>query len=88
MGNPLGSGQEMDKTVWLKAKVDNSWNGIGVPGRYRMVSKQYTSLKWMDIPASRGNPQGEAQLAGHSRDLAGGRMPSAWRSRPGEGGGC
>ena len=76
MGDPLGSGQEIDKTVRPKAKADNT-SVCGVSGRYRMVSEQYTSRKWMDIPASGGNPQGEAQLAGHSRDLAGGKMLSA-----------
>ena len=83
VGDPLGSRQEVDKTVRPKAKADNT-SVCGVPGRYRMVSEQYTSRKWMDIPVSGGNPQGEAQLAGHSRDLVGGGMPSAWRSRPGE----
>ena len=41
-----------------------------------LVSEQYTSRKWIDIPASGGNHQGEAQLAGHSRDLAGAKCPA------------
>ena len=59
VGDLLGSGQEMDKTVQPKAKADHT-SVCGVPGRYRMVSEQYTSRKWMDYLPFGGNPQGEA----------------------------
>ena len=57
MGDPLGSAQEMDKTVQPKAKANNT-SVCRVLGHYRMVSEQYTGRKWMDIPASRGESPG------------------------------
>ena len=38
MGDPLGSGQEMDKTVRSKVKADNA-SVCGVPGRYNGLTK-------------------------------------------------
>ena len=43
----------MDKTVRPKAKANNT-SVYGGPGRYKMISEQYTSRKWTDIPASLG----------------------------------
>ena len=86
VGDPLGSGQEMDKTVRPKAKADNT-SVCGVPSRYSWYqSSILAGSGWIHLPVG-GNPQGKAQLAGYSGDLAGGGMLSAWRSRPGERGG-
>ena len=81
MGDPLGSGQEMDKTVRPKAKADNI-SVCGVPGHYRMVSEQYTSRKWMDTPASRGESLGRSPASRPLWKPGGGR--NAWHIRLGK----
>ena len=72
MGEPPGSGQESDKTVWPKAKADNT-SVCRVLGRYRMVSEQYTSRKWMDIPASWGESPGQGPAGQPLQRPGGGR---------------